>query len=195
MLADHQIRALIESGEINITPYSDHQIQPASLDVHLGYHFAAYRYDPLRNNYVDMAHPIEHLFHRSEAQNGDALELGPGAFLLGVTLERVRLPNYLAARFEGRSSLGRLGLSTHITAGFIDPGYDGWITLELKNECDVPLKLYPAMPIGQLAFHRLEQPCERPYGQGATGSKHLPTDNRPVLSQFWRNLRKEMPHE
>src|SRR6187399_2767002 len=145
-------------------------MQPSSVDVRVDRWFRVFRNS--RYPYIDVKEPQEELTELVEIDDGEPFILHPGEFVLGSTLERVRLPDDLVARLEGKSSLGRLGLLIHSTAGFIDPGWDGHVTLELSNVANLPVTIYPEMKIGQISFVQLTEPAETPYGTGEIGSKY-----------------------
>ena len=169
VLSDRDIRAAIAAGRIGIDPYDPELVQPASLDVRLDHRFRVFR--STRHPYIDVARLQEDMTELVEA-GVDPFILHPGEFVLGSTRERIRLPDDLVSRVEGKSSLGRLGLLIHSTAGFIDPAWDGCITLELSNVNTLPITLYPGMRIGQLSFFELSSPAERPYGSPELGSRY-----------------------
>jgi len=165
VLSDRTIRRLIDEGRIGIDPYEPALMQPSSLDVRVDRYFRVFRNS--RYPFIDVKQAQEELTELVEvedAEGADAFILHPGEFVLGSTLERVTLPDDLVARLEGKSSLGRLGLLIHSTAGFIDPGWDGHVTLELSNVANLPITIYPGMKIGQLSFVQLSEPAEAPYG-------------------------------
>ena len=166
ILSDRDIRARLAAGDLRIAPIADHalQIQPASVDLRLGHEFLFYV--AKRDQCLDPRVPesIEAQLERVSVADGDALVLQPGEFSLGTTIEEVGLPNDLVARVDGRSSVGRLAVVVHATAGFIDPGFVGQVTLELSNMGPLPVRLYPGMRIAQVAFYPLSSPAERPYG-------------------------------
>ncbi|HET8567706.1 MAG TPA: dCTP deaminase [Candidatus Limnocylindria bacterium] len=182
VLSDRDIRAAIASGRIGIDPFDADCVQPASVDIRLDHRFRVFRSS--RHTHIDLAKPLDDITELVEATSGPFI-LHPSEFVLGSTRERVRLPEDIVSRVEGKSSLGRLGLLIHSTAGFIDPGWDGHITLELSNVNTIPITLYPGMRIGQLSFFRLESPAERPYGTAALGSSYQgqtgPTPSRYKL--------------
>ncbi|CED91713.1 MAG: dCTP deaminase [Actinomyces succiniciruminis] len=184
LLSDRDIRAELESGHVGLEPYDPEMIQPASIDVRLDRWFRLF--DNHRYPVIDPAVEQDRLTHLVDVGPDEPLVLHPGEFVLGSTYERVSLPDDVAARLEGKSSLGRLGLLTHSTAGFIDPGFSGHVTLELSNTATMPIKLWPGMKVGQLCFFRLSSPAAAPYGQGATGSRYQgqrgPTASRSHLS-------------
>jgi dCTP deaminase len=184
VLSDGAIRRLIEAGQIGIEPYDPALMQPSSLDVRVDRFFRVFRNS--RYPYIDVRRPQDELTELVEVDDGPFI-LHPGEFVLGSTLERVTLADDLVARLEGKSSLGRLGLLIHSTAGFIDPGWDGHVTLELSNVANLPITIYPEMKIGQLSFMRLTEPAERPYGTGGLGSKYQ-GQRGPTPSRYYRNF-------
>ena len=185
VLSDRVIRRLVEEGRIGIEPYDATLMQPSSLDVRVDRLFRVFRNS--RYPYIDVKLEQEELTELVEVAADEAFILHPGEFVLGSTLERVRLPDDLVARLEGKSSLGRLGLLIHSTAGFIDPGFDGHVTLELSNVANLPITIYPSMKIGQLSFMQLSEPAETPYGSGQLGSKYQ-GQRGPTPSRYWRNF-------
>ena len=187
VLSDRTIRAEIEAGRISIDPYDASLVQPSSVDVRVDRRFRVFRNS--RYPYIDVRQAMEELTEPVEVTDGEAFILHPGEFVLGQTLERVTLPDDLVARLEGKSSLGRLGLLIHSTAGFVDPGFSGNLTLELSNVANLPITIYEAMPIGQISFMRMDGPVERPYGSDTTGSKYQ-GQGEPTPSRFHENFRK-----
>jgi dCTP deaminase len=185
VLSDQAIRRLIEAGRIGIEPYDPALMQPSSLDVRVDTLFRVFRNS--RYPYIDVKTEQEELTELVQVTGDDPFILHPGEFVLGSTLERVRLPDDLVARLEGKSSLGRLGLLIHSTAGFIDPGFDGHVTLELSNVANLPITIYPGMKIGQLSFVQMSEPAETPYGSGALGSKYQ-GQRGPTPSRYWQNF-------
>ena len=184
LLSDSDIRSYVASGRVRLKPWDPEMVQPSSVDIHLDRFFrlfANHKY-PV----VDPAADQPELTRLIEVSADGEFVLHPGEFVLGATYERVTLADDVAARLEGKSSLGRLGLLTHSTAGFIDPGFSGHVTLELSNTATLPIKLYPGMKVGQLCFFQLSSPAERPYGAGATGSRYQgqrgPTASRSHLN-------------
>ena len=188
VLSDAAIRRLIESGRILVEPYEPALMQPSSLDVRVDRLFRVFRNS--RYPYIDVKQEQEELTELVEANGDEPFILHPGEFVLGSTLERIVLPNDLVARLEGKSSLGRLGLLIHSTAGFIDPGWDGHVTLELSNVANLPITIYPEMKIGQLSFVQLSEPAEKPYGSGGLGSKYQGQQG-PTPSRYWKNFSDE----
>jgi dCTP deaminase len=186
VLSDRTIRRFLEEGRIGIDPYDEELLQPSSLDVRVDRLFRVFRNS--RYPYIDVKEPMEDLTELVEVSDEDQpFILHPGEFVLGSTLERIRLPDDLVARLEGKSSLGRLGLLIHSTAGFIDPGWDGHVTLELSNVANLPITIYVGMKIGQLSFVQLTEPAENPYGTVAIGSKYQGQAG-PTPSRYWKNF-------
>ncbi len=184
MLSDRGIRAALEAGRIGLDPFDASLIQPASVDVRCDRRFRVFRNS--RYGHIDVKQEQPELTELIEITDGGPFILHPGEFVLGATLERVTLGDDIVSRLEGKSSLGRLGLQVHSTAGFIDPGFDGHVTLELANVANLPITLYPEMKIGQLSFLNLDGPAEHPYGSGALGSKYQGQVG-PTPSAYWRN--------
>ena len=185
ILSDRSIRTALDEGRITIDPLAERAIQPSSVDVRVddGFRlFSNHRYP-----YIDVKQAQPELTELVTVSPDEPFVLHPGEFVLGATLERVALPDDLVARLEGKSSLGRLGLLIHSTAGFIDAGFDGHVTLELSNVATLPITIYPGMPIGQIAFFTLDQPAEHPYGSAATGSKYQ-GQRGPTPSAYHRNF-------
>jgi dCTP deaminase len=184
LLSDRDIRKEIESGRVLLDPYHQEMIQPSSIDVRIDRYFRLF--DNHKYPVIDPAAEQPDLTRLIEVAADEAFVLHPGEFVLASTFEMVTLPDDVAARLEGKSSLGRLGLLTHSTAGFIDPGFSGHVTLELSNVATLPIRLHPGMKIGQLCFFRLSSPAEHPYGTGEHGSRYQgqrgPTASRSHLS-------------
>ena len=187
VLSDRTIRRLLEEGRIGIDPYDDELLQPSSVDVRVDRFFRVFRNS--RYPFIDVKEPMEELTELVELDEhaDEPFILHPGEFVLGSTLERITLPDDLVARLEGKSSLGRLGLLIHSTAGFIDPGWDGHVTLELSNVANLPITIYYGMKIGQLSFVQLSEPAEHPYGAALLGSKYQGQAG-PTPSRYWRNF-------
>ncbi len=162
LMSDRDIRASIEAGHIGLDPLDMGLLQPSSFDVRLDRFFRLF--DNHKYAYIDPAEEMSELTRFVEVAADEAFILHPGEFVLGSTYEFVTLPDNIAARLEGKSSLGRLGLLTHSTAGFVDPGFNGHVTLELANVSNLPIKLWPGMKVGQLCFFQLSSPSETPYG-------------------------------
>lgn len=184
LLSDRDIRAEFAAGRLGLEPFEDNLVQPSSIDVRLDRMFRVF--NNTRYTHIDPAQRQDELTSLVEPAAGEPFVLHPGEFVLGSTLEVCSLPDDLAGRLEGKSSLGRLGLLTHSTAGFIDPGFSGHITLELSNVANLPITLWPGMKIGQLCLFRLTSPAENPYGSAGTGSKYQgqrgPTPSRAYLN-------------
>ena len=185
VLSDRTIRRLLGEGRIGIEPYEEELLQPSSVDVRVDRLFRVFRNS--RYPFIDVKQEMEELTELVEVEPDEAFILHPGEFVLGSTLERITLPDDLVARLEGKSSLGRLGLLIHSTAGFIDPGWDGHVTLELSNVANLPITIYYGMKIGQLSFVQLSEPAEHPYGTGELGSKYQ-GQMGPTPSRYWRNF-------
>jgi len=185
VLSDATIRRLVAEGRIGIEPYEEALLQPSSVDVRVDRYFRVFRNN--RYPFIDVKQAQEELTELLEVDPETPFILHPGEFVLGSTLERIRLPDDLVARLEGKSSLGRLGLLIHSTAGFIDPGWDGHVTLELSNVANLPITIYVGMKIGQLSFMELTEPSERPYGSDALGSKYQ-GQKGPTASRYWQNF-------
>ena len=188
VLSDRTIRRLLEEGRIGIDPYADELLQPSSVDVRVDRLFRVFRNS--RYPFIDVKQEMEELTELVEIDPQEAFILHPGEFVLGSTLERITLPDDLVARLEGKSSLGRLGLLIHSTAGFIDPGWDGHVTLELSNVANLPITIYYGMKIGQVSFVQLSEPAEHPYGTGSLGSKYQGQAG-PTPSRYWKNFASE----
>jgi dCTP deaminase len=184
VLSDRTIRRLLDEGRIEIEPYDESLLQPSSVDVRVDKYFRVFH--NARYPFIDVRQPQEDLTELVEVDT-EPFILHPGEFVLGSTLERIRLPDDLVARLEGKSSLGRLGLLIHSTAGFIDPGWDGHVTLELSNVANLPITIYRGMKIGQLSFVQLSEPAEAPYGSGGLGSKYQ-GQKGPTPSRYWQNF-------
>ena len=184
LLSDRDIRASIESGRIGLDPLDMELIQPSSMDVRLDRFFRLF--DNHKYPFIDPREQQDDLTRFIEVDQNEAFILHPGEFVLGSTFEFVSLGHDIAARLEGKSSLGRLGLLTHSTAGFVDPGFQGHVTLELSNTATLPIKLWPGMKIGQLCFFQLSSESENPYGSAKYGSRYQgqrgPTASRSYLN-------------
>jgi dCTP deaminase len=170
LLSDRDILAEVEAKKISLDPFESEMVQPSSIDVRLDRFFRVF--ENHRYPHIDPAVDQPDLTRMVEPEDDEPFILHPGEFVLGSTYEVVTLPDDVAARLEGKSSLGRLGLLTHSTAGFIDPGFSGHVTLELSNVATLPIKLWPGMKIGQLCFFRLSSPAENPYGSAKYGSRY-----------------------
>ena len=170
VLSDRTINEEIQAGRIVVEPLGENAIQPASVDVHLDNTFLVFRNS--RVPYIDVRQSAEDLTEKVEIEGDVPFMLHPGEFVLGSTLEHIEMPNDLVSRVEGKSSLGRLGLLIHSTAGYVDPGFKGHLTLELSNVSNLPITLYYGMKIGQLSYVRLSTDAEFPYGSPELGSKY-----------------------
>ena len=187
MLSDRDIRAEIKAGRLGIDPCDIELVQPSSVDVRLDRFFRVFNNS--QYTHIDPSLQQDELTTLVEPFGDDPFVLHPGEFVLGSTLEIVTLPDDLAGRLEGKSSLGRLGLLTHSTAGFIDPGFTGAVTLELSNVANLPIKLFPGMKIGQLCLFRLSSPAEHPYGSAQYGSRYQ-GQRGPTASRAYQNFRR-----
>jgi dCTP deaminase len=195
LLSDRDLRAELDSGRLGLDPYEPGLIQPSSVDVRLDRYFRVF--DNSKYTHIDPSVQQDELTSLVAKDDNEPFVLHPGEFVLGATFELVSLPDDLAGRLEGKSSLGRLGLLTHSTAGFIDPGFTGHITLELSNVANLPITLWPGMKIGQLCLFRLTSAAEHPYGSAAAGSRYQgqrgPTPSRAYLK--FHSFRDEKPDE
>ena len=185
LLSDRDLRSEITAGRLGIEPFEAGLVQPSSIDVRLDCMFRVF--NNTRYTHIDPAKQQDELTTLVEPDAGEPFVLHPGEFVLGSTLELITLPDDLAGRLEGKSSLGRLGLLTHSTAGFIDPGFSGHITLELSNVANLPIILWPGMKIGQLCILRLTSPAEHPYGSTQVGSKYQ-GQRGPTPSRSYQNF-------
>lgn len=185
ILSDRTIREYLDAGTIVIDPLDPGAVQPSSVDVRLDQRFLVFRNHT--RGLIDVKEDLSDLTESVEASDSDPFILHPGEFVLGSTLERIALPDDLVARLEGKSSLGRLGLLIHSTAGFVDAGWDGQITLELSNVASLPITLYPGMKVGQISFMKMTTPADNPYGSGIIGSKYQGQVG-PRPSQYWKNF-------
>lgn len=188
ILSDRSIEQALADGRVVIDPLADGAVQPSSVDVRVDNQFRLFSNH--RYPYIDTRVDQPGLTELVEVADGEPFVLHPGEFVLGATLERIGLPDDLVARLEGKSSLGRLGLLIHSTAGFIDAGFDGHVTLELSNVATLPITIHPGMPIGQVAFFRLDQPAARPYGSPGTSSKYQ-GQRGPTPSAYHRNFSQD----
>jgi dCTP deaminase len=186
VLSDRTIAARIAEGRIRIDPYDEALLQPSSVDVRVDRTFRVFH--NARYPYIDVKQPQEALTELVEIEGDEPFILHPGEFVLGATLERITLPDDLVARLEGKSSLGRLGLLIHSTAGFIDPGFDGHVTLELSNVANLPITIYDSMKIGQISFMQMTEPASSPYGSSQLGSKYQ-GQRGPTPSRYYENFR------
>jgi len=185
LLSDRDIKAEIDGGRVRLQPYDEAMVQPSSIDVRLDKYFRLF--DNHKYPFIDPAQEQPDLTRLIEVERDEPFILHPGEFVLGSSFEIVTLPDDLAARLEGKSSLGRLGLLTHSTAGFVDPGFSGHVTLELSNAATLPIKLWPGMRVGQLCFFRLSSPTEHPYGSAKYGSRYQ-GQRGPTASRSFQNF-------
>ena len=187
LLSDRDILDEIDAGRITMKPFDPAMVQPASIDVRLDRYFRVF--ENHRYPHIDPAQAQDDLTREVQAEGDEPFILHPGEFVLGSTYEEVSLPADLAARVEGKSSLGRLGLLTHATAGFVDPGFSGHVTLELANVATLPIKLYPGMKIGQFCFFRMSSASEHPYGSEKYGSRYQ-GQRGPTPSRSYANFHR-----
>ena len=188
ILSDVSIREALSDGRIVIDPLDESCVQPSSVDLHVDRYFRVFRNDT--TPYIDPKEQQENLTELVEIPDEQAFILHPGEFVLGSTLERVALPDDLVARLEGKSSLGRLGLLIHSTAGFVDAGWDGHLTLELSNVANLPIAIYPGMKIGQISFLQMTSAAQQPYGSKETGSKYQ-GQRGPTPSRYYLNFAED----
>ncbi|AZS45131.1 dCTP deaminase [Microbacterium oleivorans] len=187
LLSDRDIRLEIDGGRIGLDPWDPAMVQPSSVDVRLDRYFRLF--DNHKYPFIDPAEDQPELTRLIEVAPDEPFILHPGEFALGATFEQITLPDDVAARLEGKSSLGRLGLITHSTAGFIDPGFSGHVTLELANVATLPIKLWPGMKIGQFCFFRLTSPAENPYGTGSYKNRYQ-GQRGPTASRSFQNFHR-----
>jgi dCTP deaminase len=188
VLSDRTIKEEISAGRLVFDPYDESLVQPSSVDMRVDRQFRVFH--NYNYPYIDVRQAMEDLTGLVEVTDDEPFVLHPGEFVLGQTLERVKLPADLVARLEGKSSLGRLGLVIHSTAGFVDPGFEGNLTLELSNLANLPITIYHGMPIGQISFMRMDGPVENPYGGKEAGSKYQ-GQAEPTPSRFYLNFDKK----
>ncbi len=193
LMSDRDIRAEIEAGRIGLEPLDIGLLQPSSFDVRLDRFFRLF--DNHKYAYIDPAEEMSDLTRLVEVEPDEAFILHPGEFVLGSTYEFVTLPDNIAARLEGKSSLGRLGLLTHSTAGFVDPGFNGHVTLELANVSNLPIKLWPGMKVGQLCFFQLSSPSETPYGSAKYNSRYQGQRGPTASRSFYNFYRTDVGNE
>jgi dCTP deaminase len=197
LLSDRDLAKELAEGRLGVSPYDPEMLQPSSIDVRLDRFFRVF--DNTRYTHIDPSIRQDELTSLIEQEGEDPFVLHPGEFVLGSTYEMVTLPDDLAGRLEGKSSLGRLGLLTHSTAGFIDPGFSGHITLELSNVANLPITLWPGMKIGQLCLFRLSSAAEHPYGSKRAGSRYQgqrgPTPSRAYMNFHRVDTRRPNPNE
>ena len=191
LLSDREIRAELESGRVVLEPYDPAMLQPSSVDVRIDRYFRLF--DNHKYAVIDPSIEQPDMTRLVEVDADEAFVLHPGEFVLASSYEVITLPHNIAARLEGKSSLGRLGLLTHSTAGFIDPGFSGHVTLELSNVATLPIKLWPGMKIGQLCFFQLSSAAEHPYGSAKYGSRYL-GQRGPTASRSFQNFHRADVH-
>ena len=185
ILSDRDIKAEIAAGRIGIDPFDESDVQPSSVDLHVDRFFRTFH--NARYPFIDVKKPMDELTELVDMKEDEPFILHPGEFVLGSTMEYVKLPHDLVARLEGKSSLGRLGLLIHSTAGYVDPGFEGHLTLELSNVANLPITIYPNMKIGQISFFRLSSEAENPYGSTKVGSKYQ-GQRGPTPSKYYENF-------
>ena len=185
IFSDRTILEAIETGRVSIDPFDRGLVQPSSVDIRCDYRFRVF--ENHRYPLIDPKAIQSNLTSEVEAAEDDPFILHPGEFVLGTTLETIHLGDDVVARLEGKSSLGRLGLLIHSTAGYVDAGWDGQLTLELSNVANLPITLYPGMKIGQISFVQMTTPAERPYGSADLGSKYRGQEG-PRASRYWENF-------
>lgn len=193
VLSDRDIKEAIKAGLLQVKSPEQLNIQPASLDLHIARTIMTFARRRMGSGVIDVKKPIEKFVDLEVLDPTKGTVIHPHEFILGVTREWFKLPAQIIANVDGKSSLGRLGLVIHATAGFIDPGFEGHVTLEITNLTEQPLILYPDMPIGQIRFTILSSPAEHPYGQSILGSKKYKNsyskDPKPIASQYWKNFK------
>jgi dCTP deaminase len=187
LLSDRDLRAALDAGRLTLDPFDPAMVQPASIDVRLDRYFRVFANH--RYTHIDPTQEQDDLTELIEPAGDEPFVLHPGEFVLGSTLEVIGLADDLASRLEGKSSLGRLGLLTHSTAGFIDPGFNGHVTLELSNVANLPITLYPGMKIGQICVFQLSSAAEHPYGSSVYGSRYQ-GQRGPTPSRSWKNFHR-----
>jgi dCTP deaminase len=185
ILSDRTLREKLKAGQIEIDPLGENAIQPSSVDLRIDRYFRVFRNHT--RGYIDVKQNLDDLTELVEISEDGMFILHPGEFVLGSTLERVRVPTDLVARLEGKSSLGRLGLLIHSTAGFVDAGWNGQLTLELSNAANLPITLYPGMKIGQISFIQMTTAADVPYGSDGVESKYQDQVG-PIASRYWKNF-------
>jgi len=186
ILSDKDIQKAIDSGDIIVKPFNKKHLQPASIDLLLGRHFLVY--DIHKNCVIDSKKPIDGMMKRITINKNEPFVLHPGGFALGMIHETTGVSSSFVGRLEGKSSVGRMGVLIHVTAGFLDPGNSLNMTLELHNTANMPILLYYKMPIAQMAFEKLSSKCQNPYS-GKKTSKYI-GDKKPKASQMWKNFSK-----
>lgn len=188
ILSDKDIKLALKRGDIFISPFNKSNLQPASYDLHLDKHFLIF--DNKSNYVIDPKQPMDDLMESVTISAKQPFVLHPGDFALGLIYEETGVSNGFVGRLEGKSSVGRMGVLIHVTAGFLDPGNSLKMTLELHNTANLPVLLYYKMPIAQMAFEKLSSKCDRPYSK-EMGSKYV-GDKKPVASQMYKNFLKKL---
>jgi dCTP deaminase len=190
ILSDTDIRNAMQTGHISVEPFTEPNLQPASVDLHLDKHFLVF--DSHKHAVIDAKKPMDDMMRQITIDEQTPFVLHPGEFALGMIYETTGVSEQYVGRLEGKSSVGRMGLLIHVTAGFLDPGNKLKMTLELHNTANLPLLLYYKMPIAQMAFEKLSTPCERPYGYNTKGlASKYSGDIKPKASQMWKNWDEE----
>lgn len=185
ILSDRDIKKAIKTGDIIVDPFDPSKIQPASVDLHLDKYFLVY--DTHINAIIDPKKPMDDMMREVEIKEDKPFVLHPGDFALGLVYETTGVSDSYVGRLEGKSSIGRMGVLIHVTAGFLDPGNSLKMTLEFHNTANMPVLLYYKMPIAQMAFEKISSPAERPYSKDI-GSKYV-GDMKPKASQMWKNFK------
>lgn len=188
ILSDRDIKRALEDGQVSISPYDEKNLQPASYDLHLDKHFLVF--DTNKNAVIDPKKPTDGMMREVDISEDQPFVLHPGEFALGLILEETGVGAEFVGRLEGKSSVGRLGVMIHVTAGFLDPGNKLQMTLELHSTADVPILLYYKMPIAQIAFEKISSPAENPYGSSKLTSKYT-GNTKPLASQMFKNFNPE----
>lgn len=188
ILSDRDIRRAIESGDVSISNFDEVNLQPASYDLHLDKYFLVF--ETKKNSVIDPKKPVDNLMRSIEISEDEPFVLHPGEFALGLIMEETGVGNDYVGRLEGKSSVGRLGVLIHVTAGFLDPGNKLKMTLELHNTAEIPILLHYKMPIAQIAFEKISSAAEKPYGSNQLTSKYS-GDVKPKASQMWKNWNEE----
>ena len=188
ILSDQDILREIKSGRLSVTPFKKENIQPSSIDLLLGYEFRIFK--NIHKPYIDLREPVVDYMEKFVIKKDEPLIIHPGEFILGTSIETVKIPDNLLARLDGKSSLGRLGLIVHATAGFIDPGFEGQITYEITNLSNIPIAVYGGIKIAQLSIHMLLNPAAIPYGSTSLNSKYK-GQKGPTASKMYLNFSKE----
>lgn len=186
ILSDRGILKEIKKGDLKITPFQKTLLQPSSLDLRLGREFRIFRNTKLP--YLDIRHPVDGFMELISIKRNEPLIIHPREFILGTTVEKIVIPNHLVGRLEGKSSLGRIGIVIHSTAGYVDPGFEGFLTLEISNLANLPIALYFGMRICQISFHILSEPPEKPYGHDRLNSKYQ-HQKGPTVSRIFKDFK------